>query len=217
MEMGKKYVPWVYLNHTSANDSISGKLLQKQLISVKNDSWITNWLCSYPSEREQNTVFVGKCSTSLISHAGVPQRAVLSLVIFSPLLCMICHPPQKTLFKYAYDLTVCVPISIISNTLEMNEILCHIERWSVVNGRAPNRTKCQTVDSNQKNEQHLNILLESRRGYNIGESLLKVICLGVSFSFDLCWSSYALLLYKEVLHLTYYIKKLNALPLLDIH
>ncbi|KAH9583718.1 hypothetical protein MS3_00008037 [Schistosoma haematobium] len=83
LEKDKKYVRCAFLDYTSAFDFIPRQRLINKLISINTDSWITNWLCSYLSGREQYTVFRGMCSESLLSHEGVPQGAVLSPFLFS--------------------------------------------------------------------------------------------------------------------------------------
>ena len=214
LEKGKKYVRCAFLDFTSAFDSIPRHLLLNKLISVDTDSWITNWLCSYLSGREQYTVFEGKCSTSLLSTVGVPQGAVLSPLLFSFFLHDLPSSTENTFVKYADDLTVCMPISTSLHPIEMNEFLSRIERWSVGNGLLLNPSKCQAVNFSLRHGQNLYSMLGSHNACAIGDSLIntvsKVKYLGVTFSSDLSWSSHVLLLSKKVYRLTYYIKRLHA-------
>ncbi|CAH8594088.1 unnamed protein product [Schistosoma intercalatum] len=215
LEKGSKYVRCAFLDYTSAFDSIPRQRLLNKLISVNTDSWITNWLCSYLSGREQYTVFGGKSSESLLSHKGVPQGAVLSPLLFSFFLHDLPSSTENTFVKYADDLTVCMPISSSLHPIEMNEFLSRIDCWSVGNGLILNPSKCQAVNFSMRHKRNLNIILRSHSACTIGDSLInsvsKVNYLGVTFSSDLSWSSHVLSLSKKVFRLTYYIKRLHAL------
>ncbi|VDO75456.1 unnamed protein product [Schistosoma margrebowiei] len=117
-----------------------------KLTSVNTDSWITNWLCSYLSGKEQYTVFGGNCSTSSLSHEGVPQGAVLS------------HPRFSF---FLHDLP---------SSTEMNEFLSRIDCWSVGNGLILNPSKCQAVNFSMRYERYLNTILRSHIACAIGDS-----------------------------------------------
>ncbi|CAH8500208.1 unnamed protein product [Schistosoma mattheei] len=215
LEKGKKYVRCAFLDYTSAFDSIPRQRLLNKLISVNTDSWITNWLCSYLSGREQYIVFGGKSSDSLLSQEGVPQGAVLSPLLLSFFLHDLPSSTENTFVKYADDLTVCMPISSSLNPIEMNEFLSRIDCWSVGNGLILNPSKCQAVNFSMRHERKINTILRSHSACIIGDSLInsvsKINYLGVTFSADLSWYSHFLSLPKKVFRLTYYIKRLHAL------
>ncbi|KAH9583690.1 hypothetical protein MS3_00008019 [Schistosoma haematobium] len=107
-----------------------------------------------------------------------------------------------------------MPISASLHPIEMNEILSHIECWSVVNGLILNPSKCQAVNFSMKYEWHLNSILGSHNACTIGDSLIntvsKVNYLGVTFFSALSWSSHVSLLSKKIFRPTYYIKSLHA-------
>ncbi|CAH8499907.1 unnamed protein product [Schistosoma guineensis] len=202
LEKGQKYVRCAFLDYTSAFDSIPRQCLINKLISVNTDNWITSWLCSYLSGREQYTVFGGKCSEFLFSHEGVPQGAVLSPLLFSFLLHDLPSSTENNFVIYADDLTVCMTISSSSHPIEMNEFLSRIDCWSVGNGLILNPSKCQAVNFSMRYEQNLNTILSSHNACTIGDSLIntvsKVNYLDITLSSDLSWSSHVLLLSKKV-------------------
>ncbi|VDO76582.1 unnamed protein product [Schistosoma margrebowiei] len=165
----------IVFNLEKAFDSIPRQRLLNKLISVNTDSWITNWLCSYLSGREQYTVFGGKCSESLLSQEGVPQGAVLSPLLFSFFLHDLPSSTENTFVKYADDLTVCMPISSSLHPVEMNEFLSHIDCWSVGNGLILNPSKCQAVNFSMRHERNINTILRSHNACAIGDSFINSV------------------------------------------
>ncbi|CAH8514879.1 unnamed protein product [Schistosoma curassoni] len=161
LKKSKKYVRCAFLDYNSAFNSILRQCLFNKLVSIDTNSWITNWLCSYLSGREQYTVLGGNCSNSLLSYESVPEGTVLSPLIFSFFLHDLPFSTENTFVKYADDLTVCMPVSTFLYPIVMNAFLSRIDCWSVGNDLTLNPFKYQAVNFSMRHEQHLNTILGS--------------------------------------------------------
>ncbi|CAH8864775.1 unnamed protein product [Trichobilharzia szidati] len=106
LDKGAKYVRCTFLDFTSAFDSVPRCLLLNKLSLTKTESWVTNWLHSYFSNRKQYTVYKGKSSSAALTEAGVPQGAVLSPLLFSFFLHDLPSSNDINFVKYADDLSV---------------------------------------------------------------------------------------------------------------
>lgn len=126
-EKCKIHVWCVFLNYTSAFDSVLRKLIDK-LMSDNTGGWINKQIFSHLYGREQYTVFAGKCSTSQLFRKGEPQGAILSLLLKN----FPAWSTENTSVKHADNLTVCILFSASLHTIEMNEVLSCTEWCSLV-------------------------------------------------------------------------------------
>ena len=85
--------------------------------------YITNWIISFLTKRQQRVVVDGKSTEFASFNRGVPQGTVLGPILFSIMINDITavHPGSNLLLKYADDLTLSIPF-----TLEVG----NIQQWA---------------------------------------------------------------------------------------
>ena len=94
--------------------------------------YITNWMISFLTKRQQRVVVDGKSTEFASFNRGVPQGTVLGPILFSIMINDITavHPGSNLLLKYADDLTFSVPVkSTVPNSLAMQEV-GNIQQWA---------------------------------------------------------------------------------------
>ena len=94
--------------------------------------YITNWIISFLTKRQQRVVVDGKSTEFASFNRGVPQGTVLGPILFSIMINDITavHPGSNLLLKYADDLTFSVPVkSTVPNSLAMQEV-GNIQQWA---------------------------------------------------------------------------------------
>nr|CAH8868290.1 unnamed protein product [Trichobilharzia regenti] len=157
-------------------------------------------------------VYKGK-SSAVLTEAGVPQGAVLSLLIFSFFLHDSPSSYDVNFVKYDDDLTVSLPVKCQSDRSKLNGFISEIRQWSRENRLTLNAPKCQTVNSTFRHKSDLNKLVSTHEVCNIDfteiEAKPEIKYFGAILSADLSWSSLMLMISKKIFRLTFYIKKLR--------
>jgi hypothetical protein len=102
------YVRTLYIDFSSAFNTISPLILARKLSGWNVNPYITLWTISFLTNRKQQVRYRGVSSSPLITNTGAPQGCVLSPVLFT-LYTSECRAtvPETRILKYA-DNTVIV-------------------------------------------------------------------------------------------------------------
>ena len=112
---------------SKAFDSVPHQVLCTKLKSYDINPFITNWIISFLSGRQQRVVVNGIVTDFLNINRGVTQGTVLEPILFAIMVNDIKPVfPKNQLFKYADDLKLSVPVkfnSVDTSRLEVANIL----------------------------------------------------------------------------------------------
>jgi hypothetical protein len=120
----------VYVDFSSAFNTISPVVLAKQLISMKVNPYKILWICSFLTNRSQSVLFNSVKSSNIVTNTGAPQGCVLSPVLFTLHTsgCRATHDRCK-LVKYADDTAIVCLINKREDNLFFNEEVNTFVQW----------------------------------------------------------------------------------------
>jgi len=78
----KEITNLTFIDLSKAFDTISHEILIDKLKNYGVGDTASNWFKNYLGNRSHQTKFKGHLSTTMISHAGVPQGSILGLLLF---------------------------------------------------------------------------------------------------------------------------------------
>ena len=125
-KIATNYARCLFLDFSSAFNTINVSNLISQLHHL--DSAVTEWICSFLSDRVQRTMVDGTLSHPITTNTGTPQGSVLSPLLFSIYTDRITSTLSNvTVIKYADD--TCI-IGCISNKQDLDSYFNEIDRIS---------------------------------------------------------------------------------------
>ncbi len=138
---GSKVQKAVFVDFSSAFNTIPSSQIIDRLSSLGASSWIVRWLLSYFTNRRQRACLIGRCSLNLYNNAGVPLGAVLSPFPFALHTDSLssCH---NKLLKYADDFVLCNSYSKCFDQEGLDDDFQHLVTWSDDHGLLRNKTEC---------------------------------------------------------------------------
>ena len=207
LDQSMKSVRCIFLDYSSAFDSVPRFSLLHKLESFGCPMHILSWLKDYFTNRVQRTKLGRNLSCPLTNNSGVLQGAVLSPYLFSTYISDLFVPSPAKLIKYADDVVLCQSISNQSDFLSLSNNLAATYNFSQQSGLSLNSSKCFEC-----------LFTLSRSSYPSEPSLINgsptcrvdtVKYLGVTLQNDLRWSTHILSTVGKLRRLSFQIRKLR--------
>ncbi|KAI4876081.1 hypothetical protein NFI96_005743 [Prochilodus magdalenae] len=187
LEQKDSYVRMLFVDFTSAFNTMIPQTLTDKLSSLGLRSSLCNWVLDFLTNRPQSVRIHNLSSSTTILSTGSPQGCVLSPLLFT-LLTYDCSPihPGCHIVKFADDTAV---VGCITNSDESGyrQEVEHLEGWCRKNNLCINikKTKEMIVDFRRGRHAHLPL--------HVGGSAVEVVSsyryLGVHLSNNLTWSN----------------------------
>ncbi len=140
LDGGSKVQKAVFVDFSSAFNTIPRSQILDRLSSLGAPSWIVRWLLSYFNRRQRVCLNV-RCSSYMFNNVGVPQGPVLSPFLFSLHTDSLTSRHSRVL-KYADDFVLCNSYNKCSDQEGLDEDLHRFVTWSADHGLLINKTKC---------------------------------------------------------------------------
>ncbi|KAI4893078.1 hypothetical protein NFI96_011541 [Prochilodus magdalenae] len=207
LEQKDSYVRMLFVDYTSAFNTMIPQTLTDKLSSLGLRSSLCNWVLDFLTNRPQSVRIHNLSSSTTILSTGSPQGCVLSPLLFT-LLTYDCSPihPGCHIVKFADDTAV---VGCITNSDESGyrQEIEHLEGWCRKNNLCINikKTKEMTVDFRRGRHAHLPL--------HVGGSAVGVVssyrCLGVHLSNNLTWSNSTSSLVRKAHQRLYFLRRLR--------
>uniref|UniRef100_A0A3B1KLM0 Reverse transcriptase domain-containing protein n=1 Tax=Astyanax mexicanus TaxID=7994 RepID=A0A3B1KLM0_ASTMX len=207
LEQKDSYVRMLFVDFTSAFNTMIPQTLITKLSSLGLSSSLCNWVLDFLTNRPQSVRIHNISSPSIILSTGSPQGCVLSPLLFT-LLTYDCSPlhPGCHIVKFADDTAV---VGCIMNRDESSyrQEVEHLEGWCRENNLCINvkKTKEMIVDFRRGKHAHLPV--------HIGGSVVEVVdCyryLGVHLTSNLTWSNNTSTLVRKAHQRLYFLRRLR--------
>ena len=202
-----KSVRCVFLDYSSAFDSVSRSSLLFKLESFGTPRQLLSWLSDYFTERTQCTKLGKNTSSPLLINSGVLQGAVLSPYLFSAFISDLSVPNPAHIQKYADDVVLCQTVSSSSEFSSFTENLSQIQQFSNNSGLHLNTSKClECIFSSSRSTFPLdNVTLND----NHLSRVTSVKYLGITIDNDLRWSTHIQNCIGKLRRLSFQLRKLR--------
>ena len=143
LEKDADFVRVFSFDFSKAFDSVSHQVLCNKLKSYNINPYITNWIMSFLSGRQQRVVVDGIVTRFLDINRGVPQGTVLGPILFSIMVNDIKSvKPKNLLTKYADDITLSVPVKSNASYVDSaHQEVANIKKWTEDNKMKLNLAK----------------------------------------------------------------------------
>ena len=202
-----KSVRCVFLDYSSAFDSVPRSQLLSKLQSFNCPRQLLSWLANYFTKREQCTKVNNRISKPLVNNSGVLQGAVLSPYLFSTYINDLPVIAPANIFKYADDVALCQPVSVQSDLQTFLQNLSQIHQFSCQSGLTLNSAKCvECVFSLSRTPFPLD---DAVINGNILNRMNSIKYLGVTIDSNLRWSSHIHCAVGKLRRLSFQIRKLR--------
>ena len=207
IEKKDSYVRLLFVDFTSAFNTIRPQTLTQKLISLGLSSTLCNWVLDFLTDRPQSVRIHDVSSSPIILNIGSPQGCVLSPLLFT-LLTHDCSAinPSCLIVKFADDTAV---IGRITNNDESDyrKEVEHLEGWCRDNNLCINVKKTKEMIVDFRRSRHLPPPL------HIGGTAVEVVSsykyLGVHISDDLTWSTNTSSLVRKAHQRLYFLRRLR--------
>lgn len=206
------YVRMLFIDYSSAFNTIVPSKLITKLGNLGIDPSLCNWILDFLTNRPQSVRLDKHTSSTLTLNTGVPQGCVLSPLLYS-LFTYDCTPVHgtNTIIKYADDTTV---IGLISNNDELayREEVQHLAAWCADNNLALNskKTKELIVDFRKsRGGTHTPIHINGTEVERVSSFRF----LGVNISDDLSWTHNTSTLIKKAHQRLFFLRRLKKVHL----
>ncbi|KAI4888701.1 hypothetical protein NFI96_020696, partial [Prochilodus magdalenae] len=207
LEQKDSYVRMLFVDFTSAFNTMIPQTLTDKLSSLGLRSSLCNWVLDFLTNRPQSVRIHNLSSSTTILSTGSPQGCVLSPLLFT-LLTYDCSPihPGCHIVKFADDTAV---VGCITNSDESGyrQEVEHLEGWCRKNNLCINikKTKEMIVDFRRGRHAHLPL--------HVGGSAVEVVSsyryLGVHLSNNLTWSNNTSSLVRKAHQRLYFLRRLR--------
>ncbi|KAI4890819.1 hypothetical protein NFI96_006997 [Prochilodus magdalenae] len=207
LEQRDSYVRMLFVDFTSAFNTMIPQTLTDKLSSLGLRSSLCNWVLDFLTNRPQSVGTHNLTSSTTILSTGSPQGCVLSPLLFT-LLTYDCSPihPGCHIVKFADDTAV---VGCITNSDESGyrQEVEHLEGWCRKNNPCINvkKTKEMIVDFRRGRHAHLPL--------HVGGSAVEVVSsyryLGVHLSNNLTWSNNTSSLVRKAHQRLYFLRRLR--------
>ncbi|KAI4894551.1 hypothetical protein NFI96_022922 [Prochilodus magdalenae] len=207
LEQKDSYVRMLFVDFTSAFNTMIPQTLTDKLSSLGLRSSLCNWVLDFLTNRPQSVRIHNLSSSTTILSTGSPQGCVLSPLLFT-LLTYDCSPIHSGchIVKFADDTAV---VGCITNCDESGyrQEVEHLEGWCRKNNLCINikKTKEMIVDFRRGRHAHLPL--------HVGGSAVEVVSsyryLGVHLSNNLTWSNNTSSLVRKAHQRLYFLRRLR--------
>ncbi|KAI4898399.1 hypothetical protein NFI96_002300 [Prochilodus magdalenae] len=207
LEQKDSYVRMLFVDFTSAFNTMIPQTLTDKLSSLGLRSSLCNWVLDFLTNRPQSVRIHNLSSSTTILSTGSPQGCVLSPLLFT-LLTYDCSPihPGCHIVKFADDTAV---VRCITNSDESGyrQEVEHLEGWCRKNNLCINikKTKEMIVDFRRGRHAHPPL--------HVGGSAVEVVSsyryLGVHLSNNLTWSNNTSSLVRKAHQRLYFLRRLS--------
>ncbi|KAI4888412.1 hypothetical protein NFI96_009397, partial [Prochilodus magdalenae] len=145
LEQPNTYVRMLFVDFSSAFNTIIPHKLVSKLGSLGLDSSICSWVLGFLTDRPQCVRIGNHTSSTLILNTGTPQGCVLSPLPFT-LFTNDCTPTHSsnTIIKFADDTTIVGLISDGDERAYRNEVEC-LDGWCKVNDLVLHTSKTKEI------------------------------------------------------------------------
>ncbi|KAI4891381.1 hypothetical protein NFI96_025937, partial [Prochilodus magdalenae] len=207
LEQKDSYVRMLFVDFTSAFNTMIPQTLTDKLSSLGLRSSLCNWVLDFLTNRPQSVRIHNLSSSTTILSTGSPQGCVLSPLLFT-LLTYDCSPihPGCHIVKFADDTAV---VGCITNSDESGyrQEVEHLEGWCRKNNLCINvkKTKEMIVDFRRGRHAHLPLHVEG----SAVEVVSSYRYLGVHLSNNLTWSNNASSLVRKAHQRLYFLRRLR--------
>ncbi|KAI4891278.1 hypothetical protein NFI96_006373, partial [Prochilodus magdalenae] len=207
LEQKDSYVRMLFVDFTSAFNTMIPQTLTDKLSSLGLRSSLCNWVLDFLTNRPQSVRIHNLSSSTTILSTGSPQGCVLSPLLFT-LLTYDCSPihPGCHIVKFADDTAVAGCITNSDESGYRQEVE-HLEGWCRKNNLCINikKTKEMIVDFRRGRHAHLPL--------HVGGSAVEVVSsyryLGVHLSNNLTWSNNTSSLVRKAHQRLYFLRRLR--------
>ncbi|KAI3364745.1 hypothetical protein L3Q82_000901 [Scortum barcoo] len=207
LENKDSYVRLLFVDFTSAFNTIIPQTLVQKLTTLGLSSTLCNWVLDFLTDRPQSVRIHDVSSSSISLSTGSPQGCVLSPLLFTLLThdCSAIHP-SCLIVKFADDTAV---VGRIANNDESDyrQEVEHLEGWCRQNNLCINVKKTKEMIVDFRRGRHLPSPLY------IGGTAVEVVSsfryLGVHISDDLTWSKNTSCLIRKAHQRLYFLRRLR--------
>ena len=156
LDTPKKYARILFIDFSSAFNTIVPTLLYNKLLRLNVDSSLCNWILDFLSHRQQCVRINGLISSKITLNTGAPQGCVLSPLLFT-LYTNDCKSSSNSvkLFKFSDDSTLQGLITDNDESLYRDEV-SKLVSWCNQNNLVLNVSKTKEL------------IIDFRRAYLIG-------------------------------------------------
>lgn len=208
LENPNTYVRMLFVDFSSAFNTINPCKLVKKLLSLGLDYHVCMWIKDFLSNRPQHMRVGDLISSNIILNTGTPQGCVLSPLLYT-LFTHDCTPNHDTnyIYKFADDTAVVGTITNNDETAYREEVQA-LTLWCQNNDLVLNTTKTkELVIDFRKREDILHPSLELD-GEEV-EQVKSFKYLGVHLSDDLKWGEYTRELVKKAQRKLFFLRTLK--------
>ncbi|KAI4901271.1 hypothetical protein NFI96_004577 [Prochilodus magdalenae] len=207
LEQKDSYVRMLFVDFTSAFNTMIPQTLTDKLSSLGLRSSLCNWVLDFLTNRPQSVRIHNLSSSTTILSTGSPQGCVLSPLLFTLLTYDCSHIHSGChIVKFADDTAV---VGCITNCDESGyrQEVEHLEGWCRKNNLCINikKTKEMIVDFRRGRHAHLPL--------HVGGSAVEVVSsyryLGVHLSNNLTWSNNTSSLVRKAHQRLYFLRRLR--------
>ena len=207
LEQRGSYARLLFVDYSSAFNTIIPDILVSKLTDLGLSSSICKWIMNFLSDRPQRVKMGCHTSSSLSLSIGSPQGCVLSPLLYSLYTydCTTAHP-STSIIKYADDTTIVGPISEGDESEYRHEVE-RLETWCRENNLALNisKTKELIIDFRRKQTDIQPLVIngdEVERASNFR-------FLGVHLDDDLTWNTNTSATVKKAHQRLYFLRVLR--------
>ncbi|KAI4887377.1 hypothetical protein NFI96_006708 [Prochilodus magdalenae] len=207
LEQKDSYVRMLFVDFTSAFNTMIPQTLTDKLSSLGLRSSLCNWVLDFLTNRPQSVRIHNLSSSTTILSTGSPQGCVLSPLLFT-LLTYDCSPihPGCHIVKFADDTAV---VGCITNSDESGyrQEVEHLEGWCRKNNLCISIKKAKQMIVDFRRGIHAHLPL------HVGGSAVEVVSsyryLGVHLSNNLTWSNNTSSLVRKAHQRLYFLRWLS--------
>lgn len=162
----RRQIDAVYVDFAKAFDSVPHDIICRKLSHLGFPAWLTDWLCSYLTDREAFVKVKSTRSRTFNIPSGVPQGSVLGPLIFIIYVNDLYELLSSFNLSYADDLKIFRVIASSADCVELQEDINRLLIWCDDNGMRVNSKKCKVISFSRSNSISLH-------QYNMGLDFLE--------------------------------------------